>query len=83
MTDAEKIAELERRVDRLKKGIHRNGEVPTPPITWPIMPTMGAKPRCSKCNIELGSPIGYVCPNFGSCPTRLAGFSCSTAGAPA
>lgn len=80
MTDSEKIADLERRVARLEKGIHRNGEVPTPPIQWPATPNIGEKrnPRCGKCNIELAPIMSYCCPRA-DCPCGLGGISCTVA----
>jgi hypothetical protein len=81
MTDADKIADLERRVARLEKGIHRNGEVPTPPIPWgpiPNSPSFGFEPaKCAKCGLKMEGVMMYVCPQGGNCPTGLGGFSCS------
>lgn len=78
MTDAEKIAELERRVERLEKGVHRNGEVPTPPIPWGNPYVTPFEPnKCAKCGLKMESVMGYVCPQGGNCPAGLGGFSCS------
>jgi len=87
MTDAEKIAELERRVAHLEQVGRRYGPIEAKPATeplpshpvWPIIPAMGANPRRPKCNVELSPVMGYVCSNFGSCPTGLGGFSCAVA----
>lgn len=87
MTDAEKIANLERRVAQLEQAGRRYGPIEAKPATeplpshpvWPIMPAIGANPRCPKCNIELSSVMGYVCSQGGNCPTGLGGFTCTTA----
>ncbi len=45
------VAEMSARLERnTQVRVHVNGEVPTPPITWPspISPVIGAKPRCGK-----------------------------------
>lgn len=87
MTDADKIADLERRVAQLEQAGRRYGPFEAKPATepppsypvWPIMPAIGAKPRCPKCNMELSTVMGYVCPQGGNCPTGLGGFTCMTA----
>jgi hypothetical protein len=82
MTDAERIADLERRVAQLESvgrayGPIRNGEVPTPPIPWPNIPNLGEQ-RCPTCGITLSPVMGYVC-GKADCPTGLGGFSCTVA----
>lgn len=91
--DKFRIAELERRlaaaegrIAHLESGVHRNGEVPTPampygPGGWPTRPVYPAQApnTCGKCGLKMEGAMGYVCPQGGSCPTGLGGFSCTVA----
>jgi hypothetical protein len=79
MSDADKrIDALERRVAELERqGATSKAIGPKPQTPWfPEPRTMGEKPRCGKCGIELHGVMGYVCPSGGDCPTGLGGFSC-------
>lgn len=41
----------------------------------PLAPEIPQAARCSKCGIDLSSPMGYVCASS-QCPVGLGGFTC-------
>lgn len=76
MTDSERIADLERRVDNLEK-LEREPDpfkwFPTVPAPTPHNPVG----ECSACGLKLYSTMGYVC-NRSDCPTGLGPIMCNT-----
>jgi hypothetical protein len=79
MSDADdRIAALERRVTELERQNAGSKMIgPAPQTPWfPEPRTMGEKPRCGKCGIELHGVMGYVCPRAGECPIGLGGLTC-------
>lgn len=82
-----RIAELERLVSMLARERDARqpfGPIPSSPKIYPqypfipVVPSVGAKPRCVKCNIEFSDVMGYVCSYGGNCPTGLGGVSCAS-----
>lgn len=77
-----RLAAAEDRIARLESGRPNNGFVPTPPFTWPLVPSVSTNPNtCGKCGLKLEPVMGYVCPQGSNCPCGLGGFSCAVADA--
>lgn len=71
---AELVTEMSARLEHnAQVRVHVNGEIPTPPITWPYPATQSIPNACSKCGLKMEGVMGYVCPNGGDCPTGLGG----------
>jgi hypothetical protein len=70
------VSEMSARLERNARiNVHVNGEVPTPPFTWPYPATQSIPNACAKCGLKMEGVMGYVCPNGGNCPTGLGGFA--------